>query len=398
MRTILTLTQWNRYAVGVSMAILVLVANQLFIQYWLYQKNEDSRIINLSGRQRMLSQKINLGLAGLANRQAGRADYADWKKVHYGMLNGDRDMDIHRIKNQQARQILLQLSANIEYIGRIMESRPAMSPELLAKINRNQAGFLEQMERVVKQLEQDSDNRLRFIQIIEIILAAFSIIIVAAEVRYVYQPAEKELRQAVSKLETSENKLLAILDSTTDCNIFLSRDFEVLDFNRTARENARKFYGREIRCGDDFRKYAKNDKRLGLLFGNVLAGNATSLEHEFESQGVGKWHQVRFFPVYNKRHELIGISYNSTDIDQKKRAEMKIKDQLGVFREIAWQQSHTVRAPVANILGILDLMNSHEEKTSDREKAEYLRLINDQATKLDGIIHDIVQKTDYMHE
>lgn len=50
----------NTYFYVACLIILLLVFNQVVVQYWLYQKNNDSKVINLSGRQRMLSQKINL--------------------------------------------------------------------------------------------------------------------------------------------------------------------------------------------------------------------------------------------------------------------------------------------------------------------------------------------------
>ena len=38
--------------------VSLIILNQAFIQYWLFQKKEDSRTINVSGRQRMLSQRL----------------------------------------------------------------------------------------------------------------------------------------------------------------------------------------------------------------------------------------------------------------------------------------------------------------------------------------------------
>lgn len=397
MRNPIKLSKWNRYVIGVSVSIAVLVVNQMFIQYWLYEKNEDARTINLAGRQRMLSQKLNLELVRMANRDLSRPavdkTYSEWKKAHYGLLNGNLGIGIYQVKEPQSQQMLNRLSANVEYVGQIINRRTVFTPGLLASVNLNQAYFLGQMEVVVKRLEEDSNRQLRFIQWMEIVLAVFSIFVVLVKVRYIYEPAERDLRQAIGLLEDSENKLLAILDSTTDCNVFLSRDMKVINSNRTAKENARKIYGREIKSGDDFRNYAKHNKDFDRQFGGVLAGKAANTECEFELGGVRRWYQVRFFPVYDKHHQMIGVSYNSTDIDHKKRAEIKIKTQLDIFREIAWEQSHTVRAPVANILGILYLMNSPEQKVTEYEKAEYLNLLSEQATKLDGIIHGIVQKT-----
>ena len=44
--------------IAVSTLILLIVSNQLLIQKILDEKRDDATVINLAGRQRMLSQKI----------------------------------------------------------------------------------------------------------------------------------------------------------------------------------------------------------------------------------------------------------------------------------------------------------------------------------------------------
>jgi nitrate/nitrite-specific signal transduction histidine kinase len=48
-----------KYIIGIAIAVIVLSANQLFIQYSLSQKKYDAQKINIAGKQRMLSQKID---------------------------------------------------------------------------------------------------------------------------------------------------------------------------------------------------------------------------------------------------------------------------------------------------------------------------------------------------
>ena len=50
----------KKYIYGIILTVGLLFLNQLFIQYWLHKKKDDAKIINIAGRQRMLSQRINL--------------------------------------------------------------------------------------------------------------------------------------------------------------------------------------------------------------------------------------------------------------------------------------------------------------------------------------------------
>ena len=76
---------------------------------------------------------------------------------------------------------------------------------------------------------------------------------------------------------------------------------------------------------------------------------------------------------------------------EKKLTEEKLKIQNEKLFEIAFLQSHQVRAPVANILGVINLFNM--EDLHDPVNSEVIRELQVISGKLDNIIHLIVQKT-----
>ncbi|QMU27728.1 PAS domain-containing protein [Adhaeribacter radiodurans] len=77
------------------------------------------------------------------------------------------------------------------------------------------------------------------------------------------------------------------------------------------------------------------------------------------------------------------------DIQQVKEIELKITQQNEQLREIAFSQSHEVRRPVANILGLLQCLNKDEFKSENQQVLLYM----EQTTKeLDQLIRKIVDK------
>lgn len=69
----------------------------------------------------------------------------------------------------------------------------------------------------------------------------------------------------------------------------------------------------------------------------------------------------------------------------------KIETQNKKLKDIAWTQSHIVRAPLASLMGLVNLMVSNiNTGVSDKVLVGY---ISDSANKLDKIIHDIVEST-----
>lgn len=83
------------------------------------------------------------------------------------------------------------------------------------------------------------------------------------------------------------------------------------------------------------------------------------------------------------------------DVTHSRKLIRKIKRQNTVLKEIAWEQSHVVRAPLARIKGLLHLL---EQETFDEiSREQVLFHIRSSADELDGIIRNIVDKTEEMN-
>ncbi|MGV3641987.1 MAG: PAS domain S-box protein [Adhaeribacter sp.] len=81
----------------------------------------------------------------------------------------------------------------------------------------------------------------------------------------------------------------------------------------------------------------------------------------------------------------------ATDISQKVRYLQAIEAQNARLKEIAWTQSHVVRAPLARLMGLTGLLQ--ELPPEQRNDAEIFDFILASAQELDAIIRDIVSKT-----
>lgn len=55
----------KRYIIALSIIAFLVVFSQVIIQYSITKQQDDSRVVNISGRQRMLSQRINKDAFGL---------------------------------------------------------------------------------------------------------------------------------------------------------------------------------------------------------------------------------------------------------------------------------------------------------------------------------------------
>lgn len=81
--------------------------------------------------------------------------------------------------------------------------------------------------------------------------------------------------------------------------------------------------------------------------------------------------------------------------DERKKQIIDIEKQNEQLKEIAWIQSHSVRAPLSRIMGIIDLFE--DKSIQDTEVPEFLDYIKQSGNELDVIIKDIVKKSEIVN-
>lgn len=384
----------KKYITGILIAVVVLVFNQIIRQHLLHNQKTDAKIINLAGRQRMLSQKLNLEyyklLIGQATTQQLNHTFKLWQQTHFGLLNGSKALNIPAITNPEIKKRLFNVGYKIAFANKIISVKPLQSKLLI--LNTNQAVFLNQMDAVVKDLEIDAENKFYFAIILEIFLTIFSITLIVLEIVFIYKPIIAQLNQNINEIELSESKLKAIIDSTPDSNIFISPKFKIISFNKAANNAVKTFFNRNITIGEDFKQYVipGTEENFYRFFAACLKGEIISTERCLNMFGTQIWFCNSFYPVYDKYFKIIGVSFNVANIDKRKIAEEKNEEQFTVLKEIAWQQSHIIRSPVANILGLTSLLSYTDNQ--NLEEVDIFKKITFEADRLDEIINEITTK------
>ncbi|TDS12693.1 PAS domain S-box-containing protein [Maribacter caenipelagi] len=110
--------------------------------------------------------------------------------------------------------------------------------------------------------------------------------------------------------------------------------------------------------------------------------------------GAGHWVWLET-AITNKLDEptIKGIVVNSKDVTTKVQHLNAIEEQNAQLKKIAWTQSHIVRAPVARLMGLINLLTDDKGKLNVEEKEQVLSFILTSANEIDHIIKDIVENT-----
>lgn len=90
--------------------------------------------------------------------------------------------------------------------------------------------------------------------------------------------------------------------------------------------------------------------------------------------------------------DVSALVCNFWDVTERMAHVREIEEQNTLLKEIAWIQSHEVRAPMARIMGIIPLL-SREEYNMNKQTSELVGHIMNSTKELDQIIKKIVDKT-----
>lgn len=106
-------------------------------------------------------------------------------------------------------------------------------------------------------------------------------------------------------------------------------------------------------------------------------------------------------PVYNEKHELIGMIGISSDTTQEVENEKLLKQYTKdlessneKLRKIAWTQSHVVRAPLSRILGIINLIELQDGKMDDI--LTWVEQLKISTQEMDEIVKKIVNEANHL--
>jgi PAS domain S-box-containing protein len=203
---------------------------------------------------------------------------------------------------------------------------------------------------------------------------------------------------ARKKYEEQQLLMSSIVNSSYDAIISKNLDGVITSWNRGAEKilgyTASEMIGNTIH---QIIPHELFDEEMNIR--NSI-GKGDSVSH-FETKRIKKDGQVIdvslvVSPIRDAKGQVIGASKVLRDITERKRAEQQLIAHNAVLSEIAFLQSHIVRRPVANVLGIINLLNL--ENPSYPTNIELIPILETASKELDSVISQIVEKTNKLEQ
>ncbi|WP_025764893.1 ATP-binding protein [Dyadobacter tibetensis] len=207
------------YIVALFVIAFLTISGLFLIRKTISSLNHDGRIVNVAGRQRMLSQRLTkLTIArhqGLttADSVAFEKSLKLWKDSHEQLANRRLEVDGMLVtwKSEPLDRMFRELQPAFDslyyHFVQIQEGTPGSRGTSLDAILKNETVYLAKMNEIVYQFDQESFARLNNLERIEWILDLMTVLVLLAEGLLIFRPVVNTTRRVIRMLTESEENL-----------------------------------------------------------------------------------------------------------------------------------------------------------------------------------------------
>lgn len=222
--TFLRIRKW--YLLALAGIALSIILAQVLIQRHLNSQLSDSRVINVAGRQRAYSQKLikeALLLKEVVTEEEKKVITTEmqktlsvWKASHKGLQSGNPSLDLPVEDDDDILALFEKIephyssmaTAAENILGSISTQETIPSERIQNDISillKNERPFLQLMDTIVNEYDLKSKEKLQDLKRKELLLLAFSLMILVLEILFIFRPLSIQIRKTISDL--LQNKL-----------------------------------------------------------------------------------------------------------------------------------------------------------------------------------------------
>ncbi|GAB7255843.1 sensor histidine kinase [Polaribacter sp. OB-PA-B3] len=386
------------YIIALSTIALSVIISQFFVRDHLNNQESDSTVINIAGRQRMLSQKLTKEIVSLSvsldnkKRQQLKSNIKKtldlWALSHNALQKGNDSLGLPAKNSNIIKKKFLVLNPIFDTIQKVtksiitkLEKSPLISMEELTtdinKVTNNESVFLLVMDDIVNQYDKEADTKVTWLRKFEFFLMILTLLILLAEFLFIFWPTAKSVKSILSELLSAEKKAKRMAFEADQLSIAKEKSIKELRALSHAMDETLLFarisqFGNIIHVGNKFSRLFKLSRfKKDLLFWKFLSTDENEQQNIEELiskhrkigwQGEVKattkdsedvWLEMSIIPyrVSDDKSELLIIA---SEITKRKAAQLEI-DRL-------WQDSFDEKMNQQKIISSKIIENQEKEQ------------------------------------
>lgn len=204
---------------------------------------------------------------------------------------------------------------------------------------------------------------------------------------------EKPQQDLISSQDTAESWMKAIFNDPKQVNILISSSGEIIDFNAKAYLFIQWYSGKALETDKMIVDYFNPpfSKTFLALFDKARNGQKQKFIRSFQNTaGFNKIVEIELRPVVSQKDDIMGVIMLASDISSNIAKENRMRLSEKKLDEIAFTNAHELRAPLASILGLINLLDL---ANVDENSKIILSHLKKASNDLETIIHKVSEST-----
>jgi signal transduction histidine kinase/DNA-binding response OmpR family regulator/HPt (histidine-containing phosphotransfer) domain-containing protein len=234
------------YILALSLVALLSIAGQVLKQSVLAQQYTDSRVINIAGQQRMLSQRISKAALAIqstddAQTRRGRMEelrqaVVIWERSQTGLQEGDAELGLPGTNSPRVQQMFRdadvayqQMRQAVSGLLEAIEQAPsleAVSEEdldpFIEEILLAEKAFQQHMNSIAFQYDREARERVEKTMNIEWSLLGITLCVLFIEGMFIFRPSVNSIRRTLTEVERAEVRVAATATQLAQANAELT--------------------------------------------------------------------------------------------------------------------------------------------------------------------------------
>lgn len=195
------------YKTFVITVILLILSSQAITQFFIYTQKYDANRVNISGRQRMLSQNITKTILKIhfQKEAVSKEELHTLEKLknlfvssEKAILEGDENLEVKKNNSDAALSLFQDLKPHSEFISDLSSaiiSGKKIEEASIQELFFHEAEFLKTMDQIVSLYSKESVTRASRLQLVESLLALFAVLVILFEIGVLYRPLIQRLTE-----------------------------------------------------------------------------------------------------------------------------------------------------------------------------------------------------------
>ncbi|MFP2995555.1 ATP-binding protein [Spongiivirga sp. MCCC 1A20706] len=218
--TFVKVRKWYLLAFA-TIALTVIIA-QILIQQHLSSQLNDSRVINVAGRQRAFSQKL-VKDALLLNTAKTESDLTKhltnlsktlkvWTVSHQGLQFGNDSIGLPKESDPEILALYNEINPHHQAMVLAAQSILQSNEQVggfatqIDQLLQNERYFLVKMDSIVNEYDAKSKSKLQNLRYKELSLFALSLLILGLEIVFIFRPLSLQIKRTISSLISSKKE------------------------------------------------------------------------------------------------------------------------------------------------------------------------------------------------